>query len=101
MKGQWIHENTSIPKNFEFNFNKIKGKCHIISSNWIQCIIEGFGEFKFSDNYYFEYSINTFMIQKSEKLIYINDCNANNSDNSSVYFIFSQKLFILILLLFL
>ena len=101
LKGKWIHENTSIPENFEFNFNKIKGKCHIISSNWIQCIIEGFGEFKFSDNYFFEYSINTFMIQKSEKLIYINDCNANNSDNSSVYFIFSQKIFIFLFLLFL
>ena len=104
LKGVWINENKLVPKNFEFNLNEIKGKCNIISLNWIQCTIEGIGDIKFLDNYYFEYQINTFMIQKSEKFIHINDCNDNSTDNKTDFlrfFFFSKKIFISLILLFL
>ena len=100
LKGQWKDNNLIIPKNYEFNFDKIKGKCNIISLNWIQCEIEGEGIIKFNDNFYFEYGINTFMIQKSEKSINIKDCNKNDDVNFCL-FIFPQKIFLFLILLFL
>ena len=104
LKGEWINEKQLVPKNFGFNFNEIKGNCNIITLNWIQCTIEGIGDIKFLDNYYFEYQINTFMIQKSEIFIHINDCNDNSTDNKTDFlrfFFFSKKIFIFLILLFL
>jgi len=102
LQGNWMNENVIIPKSLEFNFNKIKGKSNIITMDWIQCVIEGEGDLIFSNNFYFEYGINTFMIQKSEKSIRIKDCNNNDSDdNNFSLFVFPQKIFLFLILLFL
>ena len=103
LRGEWLDENKLIPENFEINFDKIKGKCDIISTVWIQCVMEGEGNITFSNNFYFEYGINIYMIQKNEQLIHINECNRddNDSDKNSYYSIFPQRiiLFLLVLLL--
>ena len=95
MKGEWNDENKLIPNNFEFSFDKMKGICNIISIKWIQCDIEGKGNIQFSDNFYFKYKINTFKIEKNEKIIEINDCI------NLCLFIFYRKLFLCLLLLLL
>ena len=92
LKGHWKDKNLIIPENFEFNFDKIKGKCYNTTSNWIQCEIGGEGNFKFNKDFYFEYGINTFMIQKSEKSIDVKECNF-------CLLIFPQKIFLFLILL--
>ena len=94
LKGKWKDESKQIPKNFEVTFDNLKGKCNIIYSNWTQCDIEGKGNTLFSTDYYFKFGINTFMIQKIENTININDCN-------NVCFIYIRKIFIFVLLLLL
>ena len=95
IKGQWKDEKIIIPKNFELNLDKIKGKCNLISFNWIQCEIEGKGKINFSDGYYFKYGINNFLLEKNEKSIDINNCL------NSCSYIFYQKLFLYFIILLL
>ena len=95
LNGQWLYENKFIPKNFEFQFDKIKGKCEGMSFIWIKCLLEGEGDLSFSNDYYFEYGINPYMIQKNKKIIHINNCN----DENYISFIFYPKIFIFLILL--
>ena len=94
LKGKWKDESKQIPKNFEVIFDNLKGKCNIISLNLTQCDIEGKGNTLFSKDYYFKFGINTFMIQKLENAININECN-------NICFIYVRKIFLFLLLLLL
>ena len=94
LEGKWKDENKQIPKNFEVIFDNLKGKCYINSVSLIKCEIEGKGNSLFSNDYFFKYGINTFMIQKIENVIDINDCNIS-------CFIIIRKLFLFLLVLLL
>ena len=92
LKGQWENESIQIPENYKIILDKLNGNCTIINPTWTQCEFKGYGKNLFSDDFYFKNGINTFMIQKMENSIDINDCNYN-------CFIFIRKIFLLLLLL--